>query len=224
MRFLKILIGIISLAAPWPMRRRMLVLFFGYKIHPTSWIGFSWIFPRRLVMMEHSVIGHLNVCKGLDLLELSENSIIGNANWITGYPTTRNDHFSHQPDRKCELILGEHVGVSSRHYFDCTQSIRIGKYSTIGGIRSVFLSHSINFEQCKQSSLPITVGDYCFVSTNCVVLGGSILPNRSVLGACSLLNKPFDLPCSLYGGVPAHFIKNYTPDYLYFSRQTGFVR
>ena len=36
------------------------------------------------------------------------------------------------------------------------------------------------------TAAPITIGDYCFVGTNCVLLGGSVLPSYSVLAAKSL--------------------------------------
>jgi acetyltransferase-like isoleucine patch superfamily enzyme len=56
-----------------------------------------------------------------------------------------------------------------------------------------------------------------------VVLGGSNLPDYSVLSACSLLNKSFDEPYMLYGGVPAKPIKSIPKEAGYFTRQIGFI-
>jgi len=187
----RILVACITFVFPWTVRRWLLEWLFGYQIHPTSRIGLSWFFPKRLVMEAHSNVGHLNVCKGLDLVVLKQYSIIARGNWITGYPKNKTTHYYDQKDRLPQLILEEHVGISSRHIFDCTNSVTIGKYSTIGGFRSQFLSHSIDIKDCRQTSKPIRIGDYCFVGTDCVLLGGSTLPDYSILGAKSLLNKQY---------------------------------
>ena len=213
----------ISVFCPWTIRRWLLVTFLGYSIHPNSRIGWAWIFPNNLIMETGSSIGHLTVCKGLDLLWMREKSTIGKANWITGYPTGTSKHFIHQPDRKPQLILAEHAAITHRHLIDCTNSVSIGKFSTLAGFRSQILTHSIDLERCIQSSTPITIGDYCFVGTDCVLLGGCSLPNYSVLGAKSLLNKAYSEDYYLYAGVPAKPVKPLLQTIKYFSRTTGFV-
>lgn len=208
---------------PWELRRRLLERHFGYSIHPTCRIGIGWVWPRMLVMEEHSRIGNLNVCKDIELLHVGAHSVIGQLNWITGFPRGNSRHFAHQPERQPQLILERHVGISSRHFIDCTSKIRIGAYATIGGFRSQLLTHSVDLEANRQSSAPIEVGDYCFVGTEAVMLGGSSLPHHSVLGAKSLLNKKWETPFQLYGGVPAKPIKQLSEETAYFRRTEGFV-
>lgn len=220
---LKNFIMLLSFALPWSVRRRLLEKQFGYSIHPTSRIGFAWIAPRRLVLEENARIGHLTFCKNIDLLHLGAGAVIGQLNWITGFPTGSSRHFAHQTDRRPELILDAHAGISSRHLFDCTSRVRIGAFATIGGFRSQLLTHSIDLAAGRQSSEPIDVGDYCFVGTDSVLLGGSILPHHSVLGAKSLLNKKHDTPFRLYAGVPAKPVKELPEDLQYFRRTEGFV-
>ncbi len=135
---------LVSLLLPWSIRRRFLESQFGYSLHPTSRIGFCWIFPRRLIMEENSRIGHLTVCKNIDLLHLGAHAIIGQLNWITGFPTGPSRHFAHQPDRRPELIVETHAGISSRHLIDCTARVRIGAFATVGGFRSQLITHSID--------------------------------------------------------------------------------
>jgi acetyltransferase-like isoleucine patch superfamily enzyme len=220
---LKRLMMLFSILLPWSARRNFLEKQFGYSIHPTSRIGFSWIFPRKLIMDENSRIGHLNVCKDIDLLHLGAESIIAQLNWITGFPSGSSRHFAHQPDRRPELILEAHSGISSRHLIDCTSRVRIGAFATIGGFRSQLLTHSIDLEAGRQSSEPIEIGEYCFVGTECVILGGGSLPHHSVLGAKSLLNKKLDAPFHLYGGIPAKPLKELPQEMEYFRRKEGFV-
>ena len=221
---MKTLLGFFSLLLPWGLRRSFLEKQFGYSIHPTSRIGLAWIFPRRLVMEEGSRIGHLNLCKNIDLFHLGAHAVIGQLNWITGFPSgSTSRHFAHQPDRRPELILERHSGISSRHLIDCTARVRIGAFATVGGFRSQLLSHSIDLAAGRQTAEPIDIGEYCFTGTNSVLLGGSALPHHSVLGAQSLLNKKWEEPYRLYAGVPAKPIKELPPEMEYFRRTEGFV-
>jgi acetyltransferase-like isoleucine patch superfamily enzyme len=220
---MKTFLGLVSLLLPWSLRRSFLEKQFGYSIHPSSRIGFAWIFPRRLVMEEGSRIGHLTLCKNIDLLHLGAHAIVGQLNWITGFPSGPSRHFAHQSDRRPELIVETHAGISSRHLIDCTARVRIGAFATIGGFRSQLLTHTIDFGAGRQTAEPIEIGEYCFTGTNSVLLGGSVLPHHSVLGAQSLLNKKWEEPYRLYAGVPAKPVKELSPELEYFRRTEGFI-
>jgi acetyltransferase-like isoleucine patch superfamily enzyme len=174
-------------------------------------------------MEANSTIGTLTVCKGLKFLHLKQNSSIGRANWITGSPLGHQRHYRHQHDRRPELIVGEHSAITNRHLIDCTNSVTIGAFTTFAGFRSQILTHSIELENCRQSSAPVTIGDYSFIGTDCVLLGGSSLPDHSVLGAKSLLNKQYSEPFWLYAGNPARPVDRLSEDMGYFKRQVGFV-
>ena len=213
----------LSLLLPWGARRSFLEGQFGFQIHPSCRIGFAFIFPTRLVMEEGSRIGNLTVCKNIDLLHLKAYASIGNGNWITGFPLGPSRHFADEKDRQPQLIVGEHAAITHRHLIDCTNSVVIGKFTTIAGFQSQVLTHSIDIEKNRQASAPVCVGDYCFVGTNCVLLGGTALPDFCVLGAKSLLNKSFTESHHLYGGVPARPIEKLSPDCDYFRRTVGFV-
>lgn len=92
------------------------------------------------------------------------------------------------------MIVGEHSAITNRHLIDCTDRVTLGRFTTFAGFRSQILAHSIDLAECRQSARPVTIGDYCFVGTDCVLLGGSALPDCSVLAAKSLLNKPQSEP------------------------------
>ena len=220
---MKTLLALFSFLLPWRLRRSFLEKQFNFSIHPTSRIGFAWIFPRRLVMEEGSRIGHLTLCKNIDLLHLGAHAVVGQLNWITGFPSGPSRHFAHQPDRRPELIVERHAGISSRHLIDCTARVRIGAFATVGGFRSQLLTHSIDFAAGRQTAEPIEIGEYCFTGTNSVLLGGSALPHHSVLGAQSLLNKKWEEPYRLYAGVPARPVKELSAELEYFRRAEGFV-
>jgi acetyltransferase-like isoleucine patch superfamily enzyme/GT2 family glycosyltransferase len=209
---------------PWKIRRFLLIKIYKYEIHPTAHIGLAWVYPQHLIMKENSKIGHFTVAIHLDSIEIGENSSIGRSNWITGFPTgTSSKHFSHQADRKSELLIGKHSAITKKHHLDCTNRIKIGNYVTVAGYDSQFLTHSINVHKNRQDSAPILISDWCFVSTRVVVLGGSTLPANSVLAAGAVLNKAYSDEWNLYGGVPAKPIKNIPQESKYFHREKGFV-
>ena len=196
---------------------------FGFNIHPTARIGFAWIFPERLIMEANSSIGHLTLCKNIALLHLGESVIIGRGNWITGFPLGPSPHFASETERRPELIVGAHSAITHRHLIDCTNRITIGKFTTFAGFQSQMLTHTIDLQVNRQTSAPISIGDYCFIGTNSVLLGGSAVPDYSVVGAKSLVNKAFTETHQLYGGVPARALQALPADYAYFTRTTGFV-
>lgn len=215
---------LLLLILPWKIRRIVLIKKYGYKIHPTAHIGFSYIYPKYLEMEEGSSIEHFNVAIHLDKLVVGKNSSIGRKNWITGFPTgTESPFFKHDKERKSELIIGKESAITKNHHIDCTNSIRIGDYVTIAGYNSQFLTHSIDVYESRQDSHPIAIGDYCFVSTGVIILGGVALPPYSLLAAGAVLTKPYTDSWFVYGGVPAKPIKEIPKDAKYFKRINGFV-
>jgi acetyltransferase-like isoleucine patch superfamily enzyme len=217
-------VKVIIVLLPWPLKRFALQRLFGFQLAPTARIGFSWIYPSNLRMAAGSRIESLAVAVNLDFLELGEQASIGRSNWITGFPTgIASQHYVHQTNRCAELCLGDHSAITKHHHIDATNRITIGAYTIIAGYRSQILTHSIDLENNRQNSEPISIGSYCFVGTNCVILGGSVLPDHSVLGALSLLNKPFCDPWCLYAGQPAQLRKRIDQQAAFFSRLTGYV-
>src|SRR5690606_24385545 len=101
------ILKILTTVMPWRIRRVLLQKWFGFEIDSTARIGLSWVFPKKLIMRENTRIDHFTVAVNLDLIQIDSNATIGRSNWITGFPTqTDSPHFSHQLDRKAELILG----------------------------------------------------------------------------------------------------------------------
>lgn len=209
---------------PWPIKRFLLQKIYNYDLAPTSRVGLSWFFPHRLTMKPHATVGHFNSAVHLDEVFMDEYSSLGRNNWITGFPSgTESLHFRHQKDRKSILRIGKHSAITKNHHLDCTHLLSIGNFVTVAGYHSQFLTHSINIFDNRQDSAPIHIGDYTFVGTNSVILGGARLPDFSVLGAKSLLNKQFIEGYKLYGGVPAKLIVDLPEDAAYFTRAEGFV-
>ncbi len=209
---------------PWCIKRRLLSLIFGYDLAATARIGLSWIYPKHLQMSDDAYIGHFNVAIHLDTLRMDKGALIARSNWITGFPTgTTSRHFAHDVERKSELTMGEQSRIIKGHRVDCTSAVSIGKFTSIAGYDSLIMSHSVDVYACRQDSHPIRIGDYCFVASRVVILGGAELPSHSVLGAGAVLGKRYTDEWTLYGGVPAKPIKPIPRSAKFFTREEGFI-
>ena len=213
-------LGVVFL--PWVLKRWVLRRFWGYQIADGARIGLSYIFPGRLVMGEGAYIGHLNVAIHLERLECGAHSIIERSNWITGHALA-GGHFRHRTQRDPVLVLGEHAAITKAHIIDCTDRIEIGAFTTIAGYHSQLITHGIHVVDGRQDCKPIRIGAYCLVGTRVTVLGGAALPDRSVLGAGSVLNKAHTEEFAVYAGQPAVRVKGLPTDAAYFHRASGFV-
>lgn len=220
----RVVISSLALLLPWSLRRRLLVRGCGYCIHKTARIGFSLVCPNRLEMGPGSRIGHLTACRpGVELLRLGDHAQIGNLNWITATPLKDSAFFSDVQDRRPELLVHDEAAITNRHYLDCTASVSIGRFSIFAGCHSQIMSHSIDLAKCRQGATPISIGEFCFVGTASLLLPGAGLPDYSVLGANSLLNKAYTDPYFLYAGSPARPVKPLSAEMKYFTRAAGVV-
>jgi len=218
----KRLLALAVVFLPWALKRRVLRRFWGYQIADDARIGLSYVFPGQLVMGEGAYIGHFNVAIHLGRLECGAHSVIDRSNWITGHPP-KGAHFTHRTERDPTLAVGEHAAITKQHIIDCTDRVDIGAFTTIAGYHSQLITHGINVVDGRQDCRPIRIGAYCLVGTRVTVLGGAGLPDRSVLGAGSVLNKAHTEEYTVYAGQPAMPVKTLERDAKYFHRERGFV-
>ena len=173
---------------PWKARRRALEVVFGFKISRSARIGFSIVAPGSLRLASQSSIGHLNFIRGMDLVDLGRGSLISHLNWIYGMSA----HQVSSCDGPSALILKEGAGITRRHLIDCSAPVTLGRFSLVAGYGSQILAHSIDLSKNRQEARSIDIGDYAFVGTRSVILGGASLPSYSALGAGSALRSDFN--------------------------------
>ena len=221
---MRLFILLLGWLLPHGLRKALYAKAFGWKLAKTSRLGRSLIFCKHLSLGEDASIGSLNVVRYIDFLIVHDHSDIGSLNWITGFPTTGETPFPEVKDRRCGLELRPHSSIISRHFIDCTGGVTIGAFSTIAGLRSQILTHSIDIYSSHQTCYPILIGDYCFVGTGSILLPGSGLPNYSILGAGSVLTQKQNQEYALYAGSPATMKKDLSQvEVKYFTRTIGRV-
>lgn len=220
---MKNLLSLFIAFLPMKLKRIVLNKFFGCDIDASARIGLSFICVRKIKMGPNSRIGHGNIIRNLELLELGPNASIANFNRATALPLSSKRHFTDVEGRFPSLTLGAHAAVVQGNFFDCCSAITIGHHALIAGHGSAFFSHGINVERCKQETAPVTIGNYSMVAACCVITKGASLPDYSLLGANSTLHKAHTDTHTLYSGVPAAAVKKLEAHCLFFHRETGYV-
>lgn len=212
-----------SVLLPWRLRSMLYRHMLGWSIHPTARVGFSIIDAERVILGRGSRIGHLTVIRGLTHLELGAASTIGNWNWLSTAPMFEVRDRQLPGEHFRGLRVGAHSSITSRHYLDCSGGITIGEFTTLGGVRSTVLSHSIDVASGVQTTQPVQVGDRCFVSSNVSLTPGSYVPPRSLVAMGAVVVGELTQEGALYAGVPARAARTGLESGAYFIRKTGFV-
>jgi acetyltransferase-like isoleucine patch superfamily enzyme len=146
---------------------------------------------------DHVRIGHLNIIRGGDEVQLGRYSEIIRLNEINSIV---------EPDVVNEVdprfILGEGSIVTTGHKIDFTDRVEIGRRSIIGGRNSSLWTHN------RQRTRPIIIGSLTYVGSEIRMAPGSILPSRCVVGIGSVITSRLEGEEKLIAGVPAKVIKD----------------
>lgn len=220
--FQAVVILFTSLFLPGEWRAAILKRLFGHEVDPSARIGLCFIAVDHLVMGPQTAIGHLTFIRGLHNVILHEEAIIGRLNWITANPLGDPNFFKTVEDRDPSLEVGRASAIMHRMLIDCNNKITIGEYGGLAGFRTVLMTHGVDIRENRQTAGTIDIGDRTIISTNCVVLGGSAIPDKSVVAAGSVVRSRFDEP-GLYSGVPAKRVADLPQDAKFFTRDTMMI-
>lgn len=149
----------------------------GFRIAPTASMGPCLVVNVDMVSMASgSRIGPFNVFRDLRSVEMGSTSVVGQWNWISAAAplVTR--------EGQGVFRLGRDSALTSRHYVDASGGVTIGRFSTVAGVRSTFITHGIDWRGGRQQTRPISIGDYCIISSNVCIPPGAAIPDRSVVG------------------------------------------
>lgn len=157
---------------------------------------------RRLELGDRARIGIGNVFRGLDLAVLGENARIGHWNWISASPAFRVDGTDGGL-----LRLGANATIVSRHFIDCSGGVLVDEYALLAGLRSVLLTHQVDYRTCTMSASSVTIGAYSLVNACNKVVPGAHVPARSITAMGAVILPGLEVEGRLYGGVPARDIQ-----------------
>lgn len=221
---IRFVLQMIGFFLPWPLRRRLLSACLGHKLHPDARIGLSIVLADEVEMAKNARLGHFTYVGRMDRLQMAEDAYIGNFNWIGGL-STRIDtpFFRGAKNRRSELIIGTASMIGHQHYIDCTDSITIGRYAGIAGVRSQFLTHGIEIIRCRQACAPIVIGDYTMIGSGSLIMKGVTLPDRCIVAGGSVITHIKAEPYSLIAGNPAECTRKVPPTAKFFFRDIAVI-
>lgn len=112
------------------------------------------------------------------------------------------------------LVLGRNVGVGSNSFLGCAGGIEIGEDTIIGNYVS-FHAENHNYSDPTLpisaqgvSHIGIKLGSGCWIGAKVTILDGAIIEDGCIIAAGALVIQGRYSSNSIYGGVPAKFIKS----------------
>ena len=181
-------------------RKNALLRRLGHDVAPTATARSSVVWRvERITLASGSRIGRWNLIKNMREISIAEKASIGRLNVVSSHPVYARLY----PDG-ASLRVADHGKITSRHHLDCSGGVTVGSFASVAGSGTTLLTHSVDLRRDAQVARPISVGAYSFVGARCMVLGGAVLPDRSVLGAGSVLTRSREeRTAGLWAGVPA---------------------
>jgi acetyltransferase-like isoleucine patch superfamily enzyme len=111
------------------------------------------------------------------------------------------------------LIIGNNVGIGSNSFLGCAGGIEIGDDTIIGNYVS-FHAENHNYSDPEipirlqgVNHQGIKVGKNCWIGAKVTVLDGAVIGNGCIIAAGAVVKQGTYEDNSIYGGVPAKFIK-----------------
>ena len=99
----------------------------------------------------------------------------------------------------CFLIGGDNIEILS--------NVQIGPGCVLSSTNHKFDHEKKAFSKKRQGKGSIVIDRGVWIGANCTITAGTYISKSSVVGANSMVNKKLDKEQSIYGGVPAKFIK-----------------
>ena len=110
-----------------------------------------------------------------------------------------------------KISVGDHVFIGNSSVLlggggiEIEDYVLIAPHVVIVSGNHTFFNGTFRYGESQLGKITLKKGSW--IAANSTVTQGAVLPEASVLGANSLLNKAFNQSNALYGGVPAKWIK-----------------
>ena len=109
------------------------------------------------------------------------------------------------------LEIGKRVSIGSNIRLKCTQKITIDESVMISWDCQIFdtdFHYIISNNEIARNNKSIYIGKNTWIGSRVTILKGVVIPQNTIVAACSLVNKSFDCSSTsiVLGGVPARII------------------
>lgn len=173
----------------------------------------SFIYYKTKTGKNLKVNGRIKICGTKGRISIGDNAVINSSEYAIPIGYNCKSVFWILGDGK--ITIGSNTGMSNVAL--CSQSsISIGNNVMLGGGVKIYDTdfHSINYIERRnintdkgRTSKPIVIEDDAFIGAGSVVLKGSHIGARSIIGAGSVVSG--SIPADeIWAGNPAKFIRN----------------
>lgn len=119
-------------------------------------------------------------------------------------------HFTSTIHNAGKLTVGKETfpGDSPNVYINAQNGITVGDYTNLGpNVGLISANHDTVNNSVATDAPPITIGKFCWMGMNAVVLPGVTLGNFTIVGAGAVVTKSFPEGYCVIGGNPAKVIR-----------------
>lgn len=104
------------------------------------------------------------------------------------------------------LTIGEGSSVGFHNHLDCRKGLTIGKSVCLASYVTVWtLHHDYNTVDFASKGAAVTIGDYAWLCSHCIILPGVNIGEGAVVASGAVVTRDVP-PYSVVGGVPARVI------------------
>lgn len=196
---MKLLIFLVCLLPKGRMKNWILSRFPGWTVHSAAQVSPCLVIGvYRCRIEKNARIGVLSAFRDLREMVLEGDASIGQLNWISAAPS-----LGGQAPTSRLLRLAEGAAITNRHYIDCSGGVTIDKFAIVAGVRSVFITHSIDVVEGVQTAAGVRIGRSSLISSSVKVCPGVSVADECLVAMGSTISRSLERPGSLYAGAPA---------------------
>ena len=167
------------------MRAKLYGMLPGYDIGTKVSIGLGTVINcGKIHLGNESMIGNLVRIKNIDVFSVGFKSLVNSSCMFCG-PIEALKSFE-----RC-VEIGDFANIQCGHYFDVVAPIVIKNHVTIAGVDTQMFTHSFDVEGNRMDG-SITIGDYVYIGSRCIINLGVEISERVVLQAGTIVNKSID--------------------------------
>jgi len=120
-------------------------------------------------------------------------------------------HFSSRINLPENISVGIDTcpGIAPGCYIQGVGSVRIGNYTQVAqNVGIVSMNHDIyNLPKHDATTVDVSIGDYCWIGMNSVILPGVVLGDFTIIGAGAVVTKSFPEGHCVIAGNPAKILR-----------------
>ena len=124
--------------------------------------------------------------------------------------------------------IGSYPGYNPGVYIQGTGTLTIGNYTHVGQNSGILSGGHDLYNHLELTESYTTIGDYCWIGMNVIILPGVTLGNHTIVAAGSVVTKSFPQGNTVIGGNPAKILKELNPaemnKYEYTHKYIGYYR